>query len=251
MAVILLRLPIIYFSFPRREFNEKADGDRLPEEMLRQFVELASEEAGSATEEQITALNVMMFWPDDIFFPVLDIIRSALVREPVAKQILTDDLVERLLNYLADSSRMPTQLMACRCFVNLFKHEAGRQRLKTCLNLVMMKFPQKEMTTNGNLQTALATLLLNFSIRQFAELPSEVLVSRIVSFFLAATDFEALFRVLLAAGNLIALGETGITQQFRNDSKFMDRLQKYCVEAVPEQFAKVNELANELKKALN
>lgn len=238
------------FFLTCREFNEKADGDKLTDELLVRFIELAAAEAGAASDEQITALNLMMFWSDDIFFPVLDIIRSALVREPVAKQILTDDLVEKLLNYLADSSRMATQLMACRCFVNLFKHEAGRQRVQTILNLVMMRFPQTE-TTNGNLQTALASLLLNFSIRNYKELPSEVLVSRIVGFFLLATDLEAVFRVLLAAGNLISLGETGITQQFRNDSKFMERLQKYCLESVPENFAKINEVANELKKALN
>lgn len=222
----------------------------MSDEMLVKFIELASKETGAADEDQITALNLMMFWSDDIFFPVLDIVRSALVREPVAKQILTDELVERLLNYLADSGRMATQLMACRCFVNLFKHEAGRQRVQTCLNLVMMKFPQTE-TTNGNLQMALASLLLNFTVRNYKELPSEVLVSRIVGFFVLATDLEAIFRVLLAAGNLIALGETSITQQFRNDSKFMERLQKYCLESVPEQFAKINEVANELKKALN
>lgn len=236
--------------FASREFNEKADSDQVPDELLSKFVHLANNETGAATEEQLTALNLMMFWPDEIFFPVLDIIRSALVREPVARQILSDELVEKLLNYLADSGRMPTQLMACRCFVNLFKHEAGRQRLQTFLNLAMMKFPQTE-TTNGNLQIALASLLLNFSIRNYKELPSEVLVSRIVGFSLWATDNEAIFRVLIAAGNLTALGETSITQQFRNNSKFMDRLQKLCVDAVPEQFAKVNEVANELKKALN
>ena len=218
--------------------------------MLTKFVELASSDAGPASEEQLTALNLMMFWSDDIFFPVLDIIRSALVREPVCKQILNDELVEKLLNYLADSSRMPTQLMACRCFVNLFKHEGGRQRLQSVLNLVMMKFPQTE-TNNGNLQIALSSLLLNFTIRNYKELPSEVLVSRIVGFFLWATDLEAVFRILLAAGNLISLSDTGITQQFRNDTKFMERLLKYSFESVPEQFSKVNEVAGELKKALN
>lgn len=233
-----------------REFNARSEDDKLPDEMLVRFIELAAKETGAATEDQLTALSLMMFWPDEVFFPVLDIIRSALVREPVARQILTDDLVERLLNYLADSSRMPTQLMACRCFVNLFKHETGRQRLQTFLNLAMMKFPQTE-TANGNLQIALASLLLNFSIRNYKELPAEVLVSRIAGLFLWATDYEAVYRVLLAAGNLIALGETSVTQQFGNDVRFTERLQKYCVEAVPEQFAKVNEVANELKKALN
>lgn len=206
--------------------------------------------ATTASEDHLTAFNLMMFWSDDIFFPVLDIIRSALLREDLCKQILNDDLVEKLLNYLADSSRMPTQLMACRCFVNLFKHEAGRTRMQKFVNLVMIKFPQKE-TTNANLQIALATLLLNFSIRNYTDLPHEVVVSRVVALFLWTNDLEAIYRILLASGNFIALGITGITQQFRNDSKFMERVQKYCMESVPEQFAKVNELANEVKNALN
>lgn len=204
----------------------------------------------TVSEDHKTALNLMMFWSDDIFFPVLDIIRSALLREDLCKQILNDDLVEKLLNYLADSGRMPTQLMACRCFVNLFKHEAGRARMQKFVNLVMIKFPQKE-TTNANLQIALATLLLNFSIRNYPDLPHEVVVSRVVALFLWTNDLEAIYRILLAAGNLIALGITEITQQFRNDAKFMERVQKYCLESVPEQFAKVNELVNEVKNALN
>lgn len=222
----------------------------MPDEIIPKFVELASLDEGAApTEDQMTALNLMMFWSDEIFFPVLDIIRSALAREATCRQILTDELLEKLLGYLADSTRMPTQLMAARCFVNLFKHDVGRTFLERFLSLIMMKFPQKE-TTNGNLQIALASLLLNFSIRNYKEIAPEILVSRIVGFFLVATDLEAVFRSLTAAGNLIALEQTGITQQFRNDSKFMDKLQKYCLESVPEQFNKVNEIANELRNSL-
>lgn len=234
-----------------REFNQKAGADQVPEDSLEKFVQLAASlDNCEASEEQITALHLMMFWADDIFFPVLDILRSALLREAVCRQILSDDLFERLLNYLADSDRMPTQLMSCRCFVNLFKHEAGRGKLRRCLNLVMMKFPQTE-TTNANLQIALASLLLNVSICNYKELPSEVLVSRVAGLFLWATDFEAVFRILVAAGNLVALGLTEITQQFGNDGKFMARLQKYCLESLPEHFGKINEIANELKNAIH
>lgn len=231
------------------EFNEKADADKVPEELLVQFVQLATPDAKPATEEQLTALNLLNFWPDDLFFPVLDIIRSAVVREPVAQQILTDDLVEKMLNYLADSGRMATQLMACRCFVNLFKHEGGRRRLQTFLNLVMLKFPTTE-TTNANLQIALSTLLLNLSIRNFEGLAPELLASRLVSVFMWVTDLEAAFRILLGVGNLLALGESGPRKYFADSRQFVERVQKFCNDVVPDQHNKVTQVAKEVQKFL-
>lgn len=195
-------------------------------------------------------MHMMLFWPDDIFFPVLDIIRLALLKETTCRQIFDNDLVEKLLYHFADSQRVATQLMATRAFANVFKHEHGRTALGKYLNLVLTKIPTTE-TKNANLQIALATLLLNLTIKNYATISSEVLVSRIVSLFECLSDLEAVFRLLTAVGNLVAQQKTVIIQQFKNTAKFMDRLQKYRLDGVPEHFVKINEIANDLVSQLS
>lgn len=214
----------------------------MPVEVLEKFAGLAQ---GHASEENVHGLNLLMFWPDELFFPVLDVIRLSLLHETVCSRIANTELIEKLLVNLANTDRMPNQLMACRSFVNMFKHDLGRNMLSKYLNLVLTKLPLTA-TTNGNLQIALATLLLNLSIQNFSEVSVTILISRILTLFEWMTDYEGVFRLLSAVGNLVSLQQDAISQQFKNNAKFAEKLRRFKCEGVPENFLKVNDISSDL-----
>ena len=83
------------------------------------------------------------------------------------------DFLEKQLGYLTSESPAPTQIMAMRTFCNMFKQTAGEKVLIDNRDRVITPSLNCRLTPNKNVQIALATLLLNYSVYLLDKLDEE------------------------------------------------------------------------------
>lgn len=144
------------------------------------------------------------------------------------------------------------QLMSLRCLSNMLAHVLGRDLIDTFLPNVLVAIS----TTKGgsaNLQTAIATLLLNLTIVQLTKADKTQclqIAETIIDFLLWSNDPEALYRCYAAFGNLLSTPhQQEIAAQIVSTDQIMDglRTQAFASKAGAERIA---EVANDIINAL-
>ncbi|KAL1514055.1 hypothetical protein ABEB36_003380 [Hypothenemus hampei] len=190
-----------------KEFNENLSHDKLPAEDLDKLIKLCSEPADSP--EVYEMLFTLLNWPENIIFPVLDVIRMTL-RDQTNNEIIVSfnngEIIEKLKKYInINCGVMNNTIVALRAICNLVCHEAGEnllfkhrfdiiEHLTTLLNL------------NTNAQIAMSTVLFNLTlliVKKRDDLGFSVLAQILPDGIMKLSDPESHFRIYVALGTLL------------------------------------------------
>ncbi|XP_062240271.1 phospholipase A-2-activating protein [Platichthys flesus] len=201
-----------------RELNEHAPQEhKLSEEILESLNRLlVSVCAPNSSEDppnlqQINLLWKACHWPEDIVFPVLDIMRLA-VRHPQVNESLCGEaegvqLCNLLLSLMRPEGRPANQMLALRTLCNCFSGRHGRALLMAQRETVLSRAADLTSVSNKNIHVALATLVLNYAacLHSQPDLEAKAQCLSVASRALETVqDKEAVFRLLVALGTTVA-----------------------------------------------
>ncbi|XP_056605454.1 phospholipase A-2-activating protein [Triplophysa dalaica] len=164
------------------------------------------------TAEQINVLWRASHWPEDIVFPVLDILRLAVRHPEVNAQLCGGtegaSLCNHLLGLMSPEGRPANQMLALRTLCNCFSGSHGRALLLGQRDAVLSRVGDLRAVCNKNIHVALATLVLNYAGRLYgqpAEIEAKAQCLSVASTILEVVlDREAVFRLLVALGTTVA-----------------------------------------------
>ncbi|KAK7170036.1 hypothetical protein R3I94_000318 [Phoxinus phoxinus] len=201
-----------------RELNNDAPADHklsdaaldCLEKLLMLVSDLKSQE--QPTADQISVLWRTSHWPEDIVFPVLDILRLAVRHPEVNAQLCGGtegaSLCNHLLGLMTPEGRPANQMLALRTLCNCFSGSHGRALLLGHRDTVLSRAGDLRAVCNKNIHVALATLLLNYAGRLYgqpAEIEAKAQCLSVASTALEVVqDKEAVFRLLVALGTTVA-----------------------------------------------
>lgn len=121
-----------------------------------------------------------------------------------------EEFLERQLGYLTSDTPTPAQILALRTFCNMFKQPSGEKILVANRDRLITPSLNCRLTQNKNIQIALCTLLLNYSVylqnKVDEEAKSQCLLA-IASVLENPLDPEAQFRLLVSLGTLMSSDE--------------------------------------------
>ncbi|TRY96521.1 hypothetical protein DNTS_014704 [Danionella cerebrum] len=201
-----------------RELNSSAPADHklndaalnCLEKLLVLVTDLKSQQ--QPTAEQINVLWKTCHWPEDIVFPVLDILRLAVRHPEVNAQLCGGtegaSLCNLLLGLMSPEGRPANQMLALRSLCNCFSGSHGRALLLGQRDAVLSRAADLRSVCNKNIHVALATLVLNYAGRlygQAAEIEAKAQCLSVASTALEVVqDREAVFRLLVALGTTLS-----------------------------------------------
>ncbi|XP_067381093.1 phospholipase A-2-activating protein isoform X2 [Channa argus] len=167
------------------------------------------------TLQQINLLWKASHWPEDIVFPVVDIMRLA-VRHPQVNQVLCGEaegiqLCNHLLNLMRPEGRPANQMLALRTLCNCFSGRHGQALLMSQREMVLSRAADLTTICNKNIHIALATLVLNYTVclHSQPDLEAKAQCLSVASRALETVqDKEAVFRLLVALGTTVASDQT-------------------------------------------
>lgn len=181
--------------------------------------------AGTATANSALTVGVALVvfiltsWPPSHRLPGLDLLRLMAAATPAVAEYRSDGNIVDVLRAggFDDKDRENNIMLGTRAFGNLFETSQGRSLADDDFDKIheLVK-SSSEGTANRNLTIAVATLYLNYSVlltsSTDSSLPSSidrglVLLGDLVNLIASATDSEAVYRALVAAGTLLSLGE--------------------------------------------
>ncbi|KAH0537464.1 hypothetical protein FGG08_005727 [Glutinoglossum americanum] len=165
--------------------------------------------------------RVVTLWPPVQRLPGLDLLRLLAAATPVVatyRNSAREDILEILESSgtFEDKEKSNNIMLAVRMLVNLFETEEGRRFAAEKFDKIHeLAKSSASLTTNRNLQIALTTLLLNYSVQLTQKTASPnnsedraiELLDTLTATVGTASDSEAIFRALVAAGTLLSLGE--------------------------------------------
>uniref|UniRef100_A0A671YXC3 Phospholipase A2-activating protein n=1 Tax=Sparus aurata TaxID=8175 RepID=A0A671YXC3_SPAAU len=167
------------------------------------------------TLQQINLLWKAAHWPEDIVFPVLDIMRLA-VRHPLVNESLCGEaegvqLCNHLLSLMRPEGRPANQMLALRTLCNCFSGRHGRALLMAQRETVLSRAADLATVCNKNIHIALATLVLNYAgcLHSQPDLEAKAQCLSVASRALETVqDKEAVFRLLVSLGTTVASDQT-------------------------------------------
>ncbi|XP_075999985.1 phospholipase A-2-activating protein [Genypterus blacodes] len=203
-----------------KELNDAAPQEhKLSGDILESLEALLLSVCGSTkhplTIQQINLLWKACHWPEDIVFPVLDIMRLA-VRHPQVNESLCGEaegvqLCNHLLSLMRPEGRPANQMLALRTLCNCFSGRHGKALLMAQRETVLSRAADLAPVCNKNIHIALATLVLNYAgcLHSQPDLEAKAQCLSVASRALESVqDKEAVFRLLVALGTTVALDQT-------------------------------------------
>ncbi|KAK1175769.1 phospholipase A-2-activating protein-like [Acipenser oxyrinchus oxyrinchus] len=212
------------------------DGIQKLEKLLSTVSNLNAAE--KPTTEEIEILWKTAHWPEDIVFPVLDILRLA-VRHPVVNEQFYNEkdgvqFCNHLLNLMGPQGKPANQMLVLRTLCNSFAGQWGQTLLMSMREMVMSKAMELRAVSNKNIHVALATLVLNYAgcLHKVANLEGKAQCLSMVSTILEVVqDKEAIFRLLVALGTTI--GNDGTARDLAQSLGVKSQINKYSTVTDP------------------
>ncbi|KAL9120253.1 MAG: hypothetical protein Q9187_003188 [Circinaria calcarea] len=189
---------------------------------LEQSPSLASKPSSAVTKGLELIMGIVTYWPPAQRLPSIDLLRLLAAATPATAEFRTSgegSIVEALESsgVFEDKERSNNIMLAVRAFVNLFETGKGRDLVDTQYDKIHRLVQSvSEGTTNRNVAIAVATLYINYAVlltsTSHSGLPSSMdrgieLMNNLTGIISTATDSEAIYRGLVAAGTLLVLGE--------------------------------------------
>ncbi|MCI4377335.1 hypothetical protein PGIGA_G00202520 [Pangasianodon gigas] len=201
-----------------RELNGNAPEDRrLSDEVLGSLEKLLFTVSDAKSQDQPTAEQIGILWrtshwPEDIVFPILDILRMAVRHPEINAQMCGGtegaSLCNHLLGLMSPEGRAANQMLALRIFCNCFSGSRGRSLLLGQREAVLSRAAELRTVCNKNIHVALATLVLNYAgvlHGQDVEIEAKAQCLSVASSALEVVqDKEAVFRLLVALGTTVS-----------------------------------------------
>ncbi|KAF2085502.1 putative polyubiquitin binding protein [Saccharata proteae CBS 121410] len=223
----------------------------------KQLEQSASSKSASTAGIDL-AVKIATTWPHDKRLPGLDLLRILAAASPTTATH-TSSGEKTIVDLIADagvfSSESPSNntMLAIRVFANLFQSEEGRLIMDGSFEQIhpLVQPYIESANTSRNLIVAITTLYINFSVLMTA--PSHnadralTLLADQTKLINTVSDSEALYRALVGAGTLLALGE-----DFRSAAKEVFDFEKALVRA--EQVGKeprIKDVVKEMRDELS
>lgn len=135
-----------------KEFNAKQEisSQNVSEDKLEFVAKLAnnSENQQAVVSGAITTLKILLDWPDNLLFPVLDIARLSVLHKNVNSKLCNEELFAAVKKHLQKDADPPNQMLTLRLLANMFHHEEGE---KLCLRFAKDVLQAvEELSTVGN-----------------------------------------------------------------------------------------------------
>lgn len=184
-------------------------------------------------------------------FPVLDIMRLAVCDPQLCVKLITPEV----FNIIIQNISVPpaNQLMSIRILSNMLSHEYGRGIIQTGLAEILEAI-RTTKKGSANLQIAISTLLLNFTIIQLSfvdKIQCQHITDSIIDFVLWNADPEALYRSYRALGNLLTTpNAAAVSAKLISTDQLMDALHNNMASQQQQGFEKINEIAQDIVNAL-
>ncbi|XP_069126256.1 phospholipase A-2-activating protein-like [Argopecten irradians] len=165
-----------------------------------------------ANADQLTTMMKILSWPHEAVFPGLDVLRIA-IKDPFMSERLCTSVhfVDSRLMYLTKTNTPNNQMLTLRTLCNMFKQHFGETLAMQNRDKIITAALECRLSPNKNVQIALATLLLNYSVflqdKLDEEAKSQCLLA-MASVLENDIDSEAMFRLLVCLGTLIKTDET-------------------------------------------
>ncbi|XP_019671615.1 phospholipase A-2-activating protein isoform X3 [Prionailurus viverrinus] len=195
------------------------------------------------TAQQLQILWKAIYWPEDIVFPALDILRLSIKHPSVNENFCNEkegaQFSSHLISLLNPKGKPANQLLALRTFCNCFVGQAGQKLMMSQRESLMSHAIELKSGSNKNIHIALATLTLNYSVcfHKDHNIEGKAQCLSVISTVLEVVqDLEATFRLLVALGTLISddLNAVQLAKSLGVDSQ----IKKYASVSEP---AKVSE----------
>ncbi|CAK9827068.1 Phospholipase A-2-activating protein [Anthophora retusa] len=192
-----------------RELNAKqSESLKVPNDKLELLVKLVGDQAFEQINfDALSTLKTLLNWPDDILFPVLDIIRLAVLYKEINNVLCTDELLQIVKKHVKPSALPSNQMLTFRLLANMFTHEKGE---KLCLNYkdeILQQLSELESLANKNNQVAISTYILNLTValnKYNDTLGKTQCLNVMFSILPRLSESEAVFRTLVAMGTLLS-----------------------------------------------
>lgn len=198
-------------------------------------------------------------WPADKRLPGLDLLRLAAVSEHTAQYTNAGD--ETIVSIIASSGNisadapMNNTMMAIRALANLFSHQAGRLLMDAEFDKVHALVSPFISNTNRNMMIAITTLYINYAVLLRVAAPDHdsdraiTLLDELTKIMTSATDAEALYRALVGAGTLLALGKDfkDLAREALGFDRAVARVQGEKAGSEPRIKAVIKEMLDEIK----
>ncbi|KAF2807280.1 phospholipase A-2-activating protein [Mytilinidion resinicola] len=159
-------------------------------------------------------LKIATAWPADKVLPGLDVLRLITASSGTCVEQISPPLPHILADAkLFEPSTPPNNtMMAIRAFVNLFKTKSGRDLANAEFETIHKLCKPYTTSTNRNTIVALTTLYINFAVLLSAPETANAdraltLLDDLSDILKSARDSEAMYRAVVAAGTLFALGK--------------------------------------------
>ncbi|XP_062925067.1 phospholipase A-2-activating protein isoform X1 [Mobula hypostoma] len=201
-----------------KELNESTSVEqKLSEDdlqMLENFLSVVSSPSSqeTPTAQQLETLWKAAQWPDDIVFPVLDILRLA-VRHPTVNEHFCSELYSKqfsnyLLNKINLQGKPANQMLILRTVCNCFANQTHGSKLMMSLReAILSQAIEMRSSSNKNVHIALSTLILNYAVNLHAgnDIEGKANCLSVISAAMEVLqDYEAIFRLLVALGTIIS-----------------------------------------------
>lgn len=198
-------------------------------EMLRSLIRQLEQSAAVAAQSSSAmmsgielVMHIVTKWPPAQRLPGLDLLRLLAAATPSTAEYTAPNgssIVEVLegSEVFNDKDRSNNIMLAVRALANLFETEKGQSLADSKFDKVHSLVRSSSLdTTNRNLTIAVTTLYINYAVlctsASHPGLPSSsdrglLLLDDLAGIMASATDSEAVYRSLVAAGTLLTLGE--------------------------------------------
>ncbi|XP_078070420.1 phospholipase A-2-activating protein isoform X5 [Mustelus asterias] len=206
------------FTGKLKELNERTSAEqKLSEDdlqMLEKFLSIVSTPSAleTPTSQQLEILWKAAQWPEDIVFPVLDILRLAMRHPAVNEHFCSGNYSTQFSNYLLNKinvqGKPANQMLVLRTVCNCFSSPSyGSKLMMSLRERVLSQAIEMRSTSNKNVHIALSTLILNYAVNLHAgnDIEGKANCLSIISAAIEALqDYEAIFRLLVALGTIIS-----------------------------------------------
>ncbi|XP_067886339.1 phospholipase A-2-activating protein isoform X4 [Heterodontus francisci] len=183
-------------------------------QILEKFLSIVSSPSAreTPTAEQLEILWKAAQWPEDIVFPVLDILRLAMRHPTVNEHFCSGNYSTQFSNYLLNKINLQgkpaNQMLVLRTVCNCFSSPSyGSKLMMSLRETVLSQAIEMRSTSNKNVHIALSTLILNYAVNLHAgnDIEGKANCLSIISAAIEALqDYEAIFRLLVALGTIIS-----------------------------------------------
>jgi len=164
--------------------------------------------ATTFSAKEYEAIELILNWPVDKIFPVLDFIRLMSLHPEAANHWLATNFLTKVIAVgLKKDGHAANAMLVFKFVANLFMLPSVRTKLFAFQEQLLENITDIWAASNKNTRLSLSTVLLNFSVLYLQE-PNDQGISQALSVLgeaLKATDNdeEVIFRLLVSLGTLV------------------------------------------------